>query len=94
MKNAVVFELIPVYSRQKSFYGKAQVIQTPAGTFLKSYNTIVCGIPADTGLMIRYWAGWSATTARHVAEFSRLHGMPAPSKSDWVTMPVERCPLW
>lgn len=74
-----VTDLIPLNSRQKSFYGKAQVIE--AGEYadgLKSYDTIVCIVdheePGITKIAFP-WSGWSPTTARHVTEFLTQEGI-------------------
>lgn len=62
-----IFELIPTDSR-KSFYGKAKVIETEKGLYLLSYDTIVCALLEDT-YFVKYWAGYSATTMRHINAF-------------------------
>lgn len=89
MDNIKVYELCPVYDSRKSFYGKATVIHTPGGSYLKSYGTIVCGIIPGAGF-VRYWSGWSATTARHVNEFRQQARYSAISKSEWERLAVVR----
>lgn len=85
-----MYELTPRYDCRKSFYGKALVIETPRGVFLRSYDTIVCGIvPApDGGLFVRFWDDWSVTTARHIREFCRQNDFPAISSREWNELPA------
>ena len=67
-----MYELIPTNGR-KSFYGKARVMVEDNGTeTLYSYETaIIKRIPG--GELVRLWAGWSATTGRHIAAFCGLN---------------------
>ena len=63
------YELIPLHSTRKSFYGKAKVIISDEGTiFLKSYDTFVALIE-PAGTYKRIWDGSTATTNRHIKEF-------------------------
>lgn len=79
-------ELRPVYANRKSFYGKAVVIHDGDDLYLKSYDTVVCGIVC--GVFCRYWNSYSATTMRHINEFRRQNGMTAIGKRDWVALPI------
>jgi len=80
--------LKPENSSVKSFYGKAIVTVYSDGTAdLKSYETTVCRISA-TGEFIRFWNGYSATTARHINEFRMQHGLTALTKKEWLEIPV------
>jgi len=81
------FELFPRYDTRKSFYGKAHVIERGADMYLKSYDTIVCGIVG--GKFRRFWGGWSATTGRHINEFARQFAGRTVNKAQWDAMPVE-----
>lgn len=81
------YELYPRYDSRKSFYGKAQVIVNGYDIYLRSYDTIVCGIVNDT--FKRFWGGWSATTGRHVNEFSRQFLGKPMNKADWNALEVE-----
>ena len=65
------YELHPIDGR-KSFYGKATVRVDSDGTeTLYSYNTpIVTRCPG--GGLVKLWAGWSATTGRHIKAFCGL----------------------
>lgn len=83
-----VYEL-PCLDGRKSFYGKAVVIvDTPSGwRFLRSYQTLVCGITPGKGFR-RYWAGYSATTMRHVNSFRESCGLPKLSKGEWEALDV------
>lgn len=69
----LVTALIPDYSSNKSYYGKALVITLDNGVkMLKSYNTVVAIIlPKEGGKVVVYlpWMNWSATTGRHVFDF-------------------------
>lgn len=75
-----VTDLIPLNSRQKSFYGKAQVIE--AGEYadaLKSYDTIVCVVDHEERGVTKItfpWANWSATTSHHISEFLEQQRIP------------------
>lgn len=80
------YNLIP--SRQKSYYGKAKVIEDGGAYSLQSYETIVCRFDANGGF-VRLWGGWSATTAKHVNDFRRLFGLDPLSKKEWESLPVE-----
>lgn len=78
------YELTPNTS-QKSFYGKAKVIVTSEGKYLKSYNTIIMCIKND-GSMVRYWGGWSNTTGKHIKAFSGLN------KKEYFNIEMETTP--
>lgn len=84
--------LTPVTRGQKSYCNRAHVITLSNGVrLLKSYDTIVCGINTR-GHFFRLWAGWSATTAKHVDSFvltytDRARGI---NKKEWEAMPIEK----
>ena len=82
----VITELVPV-DHHKSFYGKAVQIQRGRTYYLKSYNTIVCAI-TPSGKVKRYWNYWSATTARHVDSFMKMHDLPGINKAQWLKIPL------
>ena len=64
-----IFELVPLYDAQKSFYGKARVIDHENGTIeLQSYNTIVSRCVNGK---VEELGKWSATTTRHQKEFRK-----------------------
>ena len=73
-------------TRQKSYYGKAKVIEDGAEKSLKSYETSVCKID-ESGDFKRLWGGYSRTTINHVNDFRRLFGLPALSKKEWEALP-------
>ena len=77
--------------RQKSFYGKAMVYyNSKSGMWiLHSYKTDVCGIDGYRKFH-RFWGGYSATTAKHIAAFCSQFGIPVFNKRDWENLPVER----
>lgn len=60
-----IYELMP--STQKSYYGKAKVIITENGSYLLSYNTIVCGMVNNK--FYKYWDAYSVTTMNHINDF-------------------------
>ena len=71
-----MYELKPVYAKQKSFYGKA-IVFVDAGAdaqyILHSYGTPVLAVEvAENGniYISRLWSSYSATTGRHVREFT------------------------
>ena len=73
------YKLNPMYTRQKSFYGKAVVNVHPNGEkVLISYSTavarIVNGQPVVKGT-------YSQTTLRHIKEFLQQHGFKAINKA-------------
>lgn len=69
----LVTALIPDYTANKSYYGKALVITLNNGVkMLKSYNTVVAIIlPKKVGKVVVYlpWMNWSVTTGKHVFDF-------------------------
>lgn len=82
-----VVDLKPIHG-QKSFYGKAQIIRVNGWVYLRSYETIVCGIsPADK--FVRLWRGYSATTMKHINAFIRLYGVPGGGKEWWNSLEVK-----
>lgn len=84
------YELAAIYGRNKSYYGKAIVTEYSSGEkILQSYKTEVARITAN-GDFIRTWAGWSATTARHINEFRQQNGLRTIGKVAWNALPVER----
>lgn len=68
-----VYELKPIYSERKSFYGKALVLVKNDGSkSLKSYNTIVAHITKDNNLEV--YGQYSPTTGSHINEFMKQNG--------------------
>lgn len=83
------FELIPVYDKAKSFYGKAMVIEYDNGNIeLRSYDTIVARI--RNGKFERLWNGYSATTMRHINSFINTFGVDGGGKTWWTSLEVVR----
>lgn len=67
-----IYELTARYDRRKSFYGKAQIIETPQTLTLLSYSTQILQYNKRTK-KIKYlcrdeWA-YTQTTNRHINEF-------------------------
>ena len=84
-----IYDLPVMQGREKSFYGKARIIETENGEkVLQSYNTFVCRITA-AGRFVRMWGGYSATTMRHVNSFLSFYDMNGGGKSWWDMQPVE-----
>lgn len=81
------YELKAIYGNVKSYYNKATVKAFDGYEVLKSYNTDVCYID-DNGQFFRTWHGYSPTTARHIDEFRRQHGLKGINKKEWEAIPV------
>lgn len=89
-----MYELRPFHAKQKSFYGKAMVsVDTGADTqyILRSYGTPVLAVKvAENGniYISRLWPSYSATTGRHVREFTDQVCGYVLNKSEWDKMGV------
>lgn len=84
-----MFDLPVMCGREKSFYGKAKVIEQDNGEkVLQSYNTQVCKITSN-GEFVRMWSGYSVTTMRHVDSFLSFYGINGGGKSWWNAQPVQ-----
>ena len=80
---------LPCFDSRKSFYGKAKIIEKDnEDVVLQSYNTEVCRVTSG-GAFVRMWAGWSATTGRHVNSFLDFLGIEGGGKAWWDRQPVE-----
>ena len=73
---------------QKSYYGKAIVIEENGNIMLRSYNTIVCKIDRN-GDFIRLWGGYSVTTMNHINDFRKSNGLAPLNKKAWCSLPCE-----
>ena len=87
------YDLSPVHTGQKSFYGKARVYAYEHGSdtyyTLNSYGTPVVSVyvgPDNIPHIKRIWCGYSATTMRHVNELFQQHGFPKLSARAWRAM--------
>ena len=78
-------KLKSVYSSQKDFYGKANVIVEGGQTKLKSYSTIVA-VKENNTIKVRGW--YSKTTAIHINEFLRQNGASSLSKKEMEQEPT------
>lgn len=77
-------------TQQKSFYGKAKVVEDRNGEiFLQSYNTLVAYINA-AGEFIRLWDGYSLTTMNHINSFLQFFGIAGGGKKWWDSLEVEK----
>lgn len=81
-----VFDL-PCLDSRKSFYGKATILETNSGAYLKSYDTIVC-FYSNNGEFVKLWDGYSATTMRHVNSFIQLFNIAGGGKAWWDALTV------
>ena len=63
-----ITELTPAPTQQKSFGGKAQLIQDGSKTYLRSYTTFVASYDQDTK-ELKINGFWSPTTTRHIKAF-------------------------
>jgi hypothetical protein len=75
MEIKMIYDLSAQYDARNSFYGKAHVLETPEGEYLKSYNTIVAFIPKGGKPVV--YGTYSNTTLRHIKEFLRQNGFRA-----------------
>lgn len=93
------FELPPIGDGAKSFWKKAYIIERDDGVVeLQSYNTIVCRFVDDENKACfhgmarkrfeRLWAGYSATTMRHINAFLRYYGFEGGGKAWWLSRRV------
>lgn len=71
---------------QKSYYGKALLLEDGDSVKLRSYETIICEYNTKTKEFKKIWQGWSKTTAAHIDDFRRLFGLQPVSKREWLTM--------
>ena len=78
-------KLNSVYSSQKDFYGKANVIVEGGQTKLKSYSTIVA-VKEENKIKVRGY--YSKTTAIHINEFLRQNGASSLSKKEMELEPT------
>ena len=78
-------KLKSIYSSQKDFYGKANVIVEGGQTKLKSYNTIVA-VKEGNKVKVKGW--YSKTTAIHINEFLRQNGASSLSKKEMEQEPI------
>lgn len=71
-------ELKTNYCNEKSFYGKANIIEYPDYVLLQSYKTIVAQIEEGKAIVN---GTYSPTTLRHIKEFLKQFGFKAESKA-------------
>ena len=78
-------KLKSIYSSQKSFCKKANVIVEGGQTKLKSYSTIVA-VKEGNKVKVKGW--YSKTTAIHINEFLRQNGASSLSKKEMEQEPI------
>ena len=74
----IMYELKPMYDRQKSFYSKAIVIEENDTKTLLSYTTKVAEIQGEKAYV---FDTYSKTTLRHIKEFLLQNGFKAINKN-------------
>lgn len=78
-------KLKSVYSSQKDFYGKANVIVEGGQTKLKSYSTIVA-VKEGNKVKVKGW--YSKTTSIHINEFLRQNRAKSLTKKEMELEPI------
>lgn len=78
-------ELKPIYSSQKSFGKKANVITEGNQTKLQSYSTIVA-VKNGNKIFVKGW--YSQTTAIHINEFLQQYGVKPLTKKQMNEAPI------
>ena len=68
---------------QKSYYGKAKVIETETGRYLLSYTTLICKVDTN-GILNKFWRDYSVTTMKHINDFLAYCGLSAMNKKSWL----------
>lgn len=71
-------ELEPIYTNQKSFYGKAKIVKLENVIMLLSYDTIVATIQNGK---LHIDGFYSKTTLKHIKEFLQQYGFPVGTKA-------------
>jgi hypothetical protein len=80
-----IWDLIPVYNGQKSYYGKAKVMENIQGEIiLISYWTEIAKITKEG--LIPLWINYSATTSRHLQDFLYQYGLKGYCKKEWLSL--------
>lgn len=80
---------LPICDR-KSWYGKANVVETENEIYLQSYNTFVGCFDKANKTFERLWDGYSFTTQRHINCFMRYIGFMLGGKHWWESLEVNR----
>lgn len=81
------YELTPI--TQKSFYGKARVLETETKKYLISYDTIICSF-SKNNIFIPYWIDYSNTTMKHINSFMKLIGYRGFTKKEWLNLEYKK----
>lgn len=91
-KNRIVKSWELKATSQKSFYKKAYVLEDEKGNlFLRSYDTIVCGI--INGVFKKFWDGYSRTTQTHINDFRNANNMETLYKKELESLSVDNYPV-
>ena len=78
-----VYDLQPI--NQKSFYGKARILDNGKQKTLVSYDTVICSFTND-GIFIPFWIDYSATTMKHINAFMYSIGLNSFNKKKWLSL--------
>lgn len=79
IRMGLTYPLIPTFDGEKSFYGKAVVVEYNTHKELYSYGTFVASIHKKLGAEV--FDTHSNTTLRHIKEFLKQNGFKAESKA-------------
>lgn len=78
------YDLSARFDGRKSFYGKAHVVEWEDNTItLRSYNTDIIKLMPVKRKFMKLYAEYSATTNRHILEFSKQNGLPIHAWADF-----------
>lgn len=71
------YDLSARFDKRQSFYGKAHIVEWEDNTItLRSYETDVIRLIPEKRKFIKLYADYSATTNRHIQEFSKQNNLP------------------
>lgn len=77
-----MYELSVIYGNQKSFGGKAKIVNSNEGIDLYSYDTLVARIKNKKAYVFNTQ---SQTTVKHIKEFLKQNGFVATTKKQIIT---------
>lgn len=78
------YDLSARFDGRASFYGKAHVVEWEDNTItLRSYDTDIIKLIPNKRKFIKLYADYSATTNRHILEFSKQNNLPISKWADF-----------
>lgn len=78
------YDLSPRFDSRASFYGKAHVVEWEDNTItLRSYDTDIIKLMSEKRKFIKLYSEYSATTNRHIQEFSKQNNLPIRKWADF-----------